>query len=175
METGKKRRFDWPALKAEWLASSETLFQFSVRKGIKNRGDFYRRAKSGDWIGAKARINEKALANVEKRVVSAMTAKYSFQSKQWKTVEGIIARELKKLIEAKPGEEIDLATMLESLTRSLERALKAQKLIHGEPTGDPSTPSAPSHGQVVELLRMMKDKDPRIIHPESIIEGEIVE
>lgn len=172
------KRFDWQALKMEWLAGSETLNAFRIRKEIVSKEHFYRMVEEHGWLAHRNRLHAAALAKVTPKIIADLSKRYYFQEKSWLTVEGIIARALKKIAAAE-----DIATVapevLESLTRTLERTLKSRKLIHGEPTGEAPADGVPepgtlNHAQIVALIQAMTQGDPRYVVPEAMREAEVV-
>lgn len=172
------KRLDWQLLKMEWLAGSETLNAFRIRKEIVNKKHFYEMIEEHGFLAHRDRLHAAALAKAAPRLIADLSRRYYFQEKQWLTVEGIIARALKKLAATEDIEKL-APEVLESLTRSLERALKSRKLVHGEPTGEAPadgvpTPGTLNHAQIVGLIQAMSQRDPRYVVPESMIEAEVV-
>lgn len=162
----------------EWARGpEESLDAFRIRKGLAS-AHFYKVVKAMDWKGTREKLKAQAVAKVESRIVTDLSKRYSFQEKQWLTVEGIVARALKKL--ALSDADNFSPEALESVTRSLERALKARKLIVGEKTGDEppaSSSGAPgtfTHAQVVGLIEAMQSRDSRIVIPEAVLDAELV-
>lgn len=173
----KTPRHDWTALMFEWARGpQESLESFRARKGLAS-ARFYEVAKAMDWKGVRDRLKTQAIAKAEKRITEDLTKRYSFQMRQWHSVEGIIARALRKLASS-TNADILAPEALESLTRSLERALKARKLIHGEPTESGQKETGEdrlSHRQVVDLLKAMAAGDARFVLPETVVDAELVE
>lgn len=164
----------------EWVRGTESLHAFGRRHKL-GPARFMAVVRAMNWRGVREKLRAQAMEKAEKRIVADLTKRYVFQEKQWLTVEGIIARAIKRI-----ASDADVASLspelLESLTRTLERTLKARKLIHGEPT--PETPGAPgsgpqagvmTHSQVVQLIQAIGGRDPRYVIPESVIDAEMVE
>jgi hypothetical protein len=182
---GKGRAHDWKGYMQEWLGTTETLHEFKVRKNIRHNTTFYKVVKEMGWVEAREKIKDKAMAKAGKAAVENLAKKYGFQHKLWCAVEGMAARILKRINtrSAKAGDDnalADAVTMseLESLTKVLERALKSQKLIAGEPTGEGAGAAQGAqitHHTVVQLIQMVESGDPSVLHPgPAAIPGEVV-
>lgn len=170
------KRHDWSALMYEWARGQETLEAFRRRHRLAT-AHFSRVVKKMNWRVLREQLRAEAIEKAQPRIVADIARRYSFQEKQWLTVEGIIARALKKIATA---DNLSLSPeLLESLTRSLERTLKARKLIVNEPTGDqsntnPNAPGTMTHSQVVELIQAINNKDPNWVIPEAVLDAEVV-
>ena len=144
---GKPTRWDYAALKAEWLQGEETLKAFAARKGITAEGTFYRKVKEYGWAEARERIRSAALAKIEATTVKKYAAEWERQMKLWTRVEDLADSIMTRREEFIDGSE------LAQLTAALDRALKSQRLIRGESTENVETKNY--HLAIVQMLKDM--------------------
>jgi len=144
-------RYDWPALKAEWLQGNESLNQFRIRKGIGNQNIFYARVSEDGWVEAKERIIRTALEKTEAAVAEKYGQEWDRQMKLWSAVEGLAGRIMTRKAESMDSNE------LAQLTAAIERALKAQRLILGQSTDNMAVKNY--HMSIVQMLKEIKGEE----------------
>jgi hypothetical protein len=171
------KRHDWDALRYEWARGTESLEAFRRRKGLASVR-FSQVVNEQNWRALREDLRAKAIKKIEPKIIDEIAQRYAFNNKQWLTIEGLLARLIKKLVTTTNAADIS-PEAIESITRSLERSLKARKLIHGEATGDTpaagaQSPGVMTHQQVVQLLQAINSKDPKFVIPEAVIDAEIV-
>lgn len=165
------KRIDWDGLKVEWLAGSETLNAFRLRKKISSTGHFYRVVEENGWEAARERIRKTAAQRTEGRLVTETV-------KNWDQYRRLMAdcraRAEKILKRTQKGDEDLTPLELQQLVASIEKLLKSESFLDGGPSERVENPATatPTHAQVVELLRMMREGDPRVVHPEAMTDEE---
>jgi hypothetical protein len=162
----RQRRHDWAALKAEWLTSKETLNTFRIRHKITSRNWFYAQVEAKGWVEDKLAIEKKALAKLGDAQADLLAQDWTRQLKLWRAVENQAAAILRRFTEEDGTPRGMDAQELTQLASALEKALKCQKLIKGEPTGDQPIMQN-FHLAVVALLEAKRRNDPSVINVDA--------
>lgn len=154
--SGARNHYDWETLFAEWISSRLSISEFhKTQKPHIERGHFFKMAKRGKWMERKARVNEKAMKDIEKHVAKQVSSEWKEHEKLWRAVEIHAAHLLRKNVgpDGKLSEAMS-PTELASLTTALERALKARKLLIGEATENiaASVKTESVHADVVAMV-----------------------
>lgn len=153
---GTGRLINWLALKADFIQSNETLFQFLQRHGIKNEQWFYRMARKYGFREAQEASRIKAVEKVSDSTARKYAVEWERQMKLWRAVESVAARILNEMAEKRP-QRMD-ASKLANLTAALERALKSQRLVLGESTENVN--SRNYHMAIVQALKDVESGQP---------------
>lgn len=164
-------KYDWPALEAEWLqCPEETLDSFRVRKGVPNATHFYKRARQFKWAEKKAEIIARARKKIMTRTANAVAERWGDYTKLWSAVKFQAAAILKSTRDAE-GNIIPLDPQkLSQLSNAIETALKSEKLIAGESTGDGMSFNGDINVLVTEHIQSKKN-EPGVfdVKPEEIL------
>lgn len=172
------KSIDWDKERAEWLAGSETLNQFRLRKGFSAKW-FYHKVEQLDWEGARQRIAKKALQKIETAGANSIAKEFENNERLWRAVEAQAARILNQQIKDQNLDPVALA----ALSQAIERALKNRRLILGQSTENKRVEGEISNthtGQIdvrhamVDLMDRFRRRDPSIIDPLAL-EGEATE
>lgn len=148
-------KYDWEALKLEWLQGSETLNHFRIRHGISKA--FFNKIEELHWVDDKLAIQRKAMEIAQRKIAEKKGkdwAKYS------KISDDVVAVAQKMLDDTKdPDGNIQQPiepSELRAVAEAVEVALKNDRLIHGEPTGDEGK-TVNIHLQVVQVIKALKN------------------
>lgn len=153
-----KTKIDWPALKAEFLASQDNPHSFMKRKKLLGKmaiPTFYKIVSEQKWLEDRADINQKALDNTKRSLVEQKTKEWDRQIKLWHAVEGIAAKIMSMRANTMDGGE------LAQLSSALERALKSQRLILGE-----STENISEKSMSLRVLKIVEQVEGNASEPE---------
>lgn len=130
----KSKTYDWPAMKAEWISSNETLNQFRIRKGMSAEW-FYKVVRKQKWVEEKNKIKYKAIENYQEKAVQDQVDKWEkyrgIQSKLLKCVESVLDSVMDENGEVKgdlPPEEI------RRLSAAFKELTQNQSFMDGGPT-----------------------------------------
>lgn len=159
-----KRKFDWNRLKLEYMTSDISLNALLEKYKIASGRNFQKQTKG--WIEERKKLHQEITDRVKAQLVEAKSEQWKDQINLWKAVQGEAARILKQHIEAeKPLEPRELA----SLTVAIEKALKGQMLIIGEPTERIEERSL--HLQLIQINKRIEKGDDLKEIPFKIREG----
>lgn len=147
-------RYDWDALKLEFLQGNESLNEFRLRHKL-NKNNFYGRA--GAWPDERAAVRAKALGQVQEK----MSDKLAHHWEQYTRLFDAIKVHAAMILQSKKNEKGEPVPMdpldLSRVASSLESALKGDRLIYGEPTEITKETGFPNvHIQTVQLLEAIE-------------------
>lgn len=126
-------KYDWDALKTEWISTNKSLNQFREEKGI-GSSTFYQNISREEWEAARKKVNDRALEKTIERTSTQIAKKWADYSKLWNAVKTQAAHIL-KATQRPDGKVVPLRTgQLVQLTMAIETALKSERLIDGEST-----------------------------------------
>lgn len=133
-----KKRYDWEALKREWLAGDpkESLNAFRERHGIVNDKNFAKHVKAGKWTEARREIQAKATQEVADNLVGAKVEEFERQIKLMGAIENHVAHLLKRHMspDGKIISDID-PFELKALAEIVSKSVVTRKQIKGDPVG----------------------------------------
>lgn len=148
----KKRKIDWNKIKLAYMSSDDSVNAVLDRDKV-TRGRHVSRQTKG-WVEERKKLHQRILEKIKTQIVNTNVKQWESQTKLWKAVEGQAAQILKRHIETdKPLKPQELA----SLTVAIEKALKGQKLIIGEPTETIEQRSL--HLQLIQISKRIEHGD----------------
>lgn len=149
-----KAHRDWDALRMEFLQSKETLNQFKIRHQIKNSQWFYKKARA--WNQERANL----VSNAQKKVIKHAERELAENWKGYIDLLGGLKAQIAKIIsdsldaDGRVIQPIE-PSQLKDIAHTIEKALKSEKLVLGEPTEITEDKSETKHVQVVQVLQML--------------------
>lgn len=160
-----RKFYDWPKLKAEFLASKESAAQFMVRKRLGS--GFYKHG--GTWTAERAEILKAAEAKMGLKLTDALVERWS----RYRVLLDDCLTQAQGLAKKKKPS----ASQLNQLANAIDRLLKSDSLLHGQPTEivKGTGPAHVTHQMLVDLIKAVEAKDPRVVLPETIIDAVIVD
>jgi hypothetical protein len=152
-----KKSVNWPAMKAEFMSWEGSLDAFRKHKGIVNAGNFYQKARKFRFAEDRQEIANKSLIKVQKHHIAKYAAHWKKQFKLWEKVEDAADNILTRKQDKIEADELSL------LSNAIEKALKSQKLILGEKTGD-ETGNVNIHLAIANFVEAQKNehKPPKV-------------
>lgn len=132
----KAKRYDWNALKREFLASKETPNAFRLRHGIYGEARFYKTIKKAKWVEERREIESRATQEVADSLVQGKVEQFERQIKLFNAIENHVAHLLKKHVspEGRIISDID-PQELKALAEIVNKSVTTRKQIMGEPVG----------------------------------------
>jgi len=127
-------KYDWEALKAEWLQSNESLNQFRIRKKIGNAKSFYHHTNVDQWTDLKKKI----ATQVTKKIVDKQVKQNVIDwSKYEKAQDGIMAQIYALINKTTKDGKVDKAMPardVAQLSQALNNLSKNKSFMNGGPT-----------------------------------------
>ena len=150
-----KRRYDWFALKTEFLHSGETLNAFRKRKEI-HRDSLYLRARRENWMALRDQLRAKAAVRVISSAEDALVEKWTEYIDLWQGVKQHAAALL-----AQPA---ITASDLKALMQAIDITLKDERLIRGQSTANVSSLNV----HAIVLKDLQENKNSFAVTPEEL-------
>lgn len=151
----RTHKYNWGALKNEWLksyeATGETLNKFRIRKGI-SETSFYRKTAKEKWAEEGQRMKNRITQRIETQLVNEALARWQ---KEIRITDGIEDQVEFILQELRQNEKVANAlepSHLLALATTIEKCLKTKKLAHGESTGDEPQAQANVHAAIIQVI-----------------------
>ena len=160
-----QKKYDWPKLKAEFLASKESAAQFKVRKNL--GGQFYKYGR--EWTAERAEILRRAEERMGIKIEDALVERWS----RYRALLDDCMTQAQGLAKKKKP----TASQLNQLANAIDRLLKSDSLLHGQPTEivKKDEPATVTHQMLVDLIKAVNAKDPRVVLPETIVDAELAD
>ena len=119
----------------------------------------------------KEKMKQRAIQRAIKSGEKDLTQKYQNQMKLWQAVEVQAAAIMRRTL----GQTGQIEKLLEpselaSLSQAIERALKGQRLIRGESTGESPQSTNNYHVAIVEILEKLERGDPDLVLDAGAVE-----
>lgn len=129
-----RAKYDWNALKIEWLQTNESPFAFQRRKGIKNDTKFYKHVNEDGWWEARDEINKRAVEIAQDKLVKITAKKWGDYKQLFNAGKSQAAKILSDTV--KDGKMVRTLTTLElsQLVGAVDKMLKAESFMEGGPT-----------------------------------------
>lgn len=156
-------RHDWPGLKAKFMAWEGTAKSFAKANKITAAADFYRRIKSERWQEERAEVAQKALLIAKEGISYSMAAR-------WIRYRELIDRCLTQVEKVANTKKKVTPQQLAALGTAIDKFIKADSFLHGGPTErvDDRREKGVTHADIVAIIHAVQNKDPRLVHPETI-------
>jgi len=156
----------WDKVRADFISSDLTITEVAQKHSITNIDYLWKIAKRGHWKEMRDEIRKGALEKYKEKAKGDIARKWESQEKLWKAVE-IQAASILKSTQSDDGKTISPLDPkeLSALTQSLERALKCQKLLSGESTGDGININAENIS--LQVLNLIEQKEKEVLEQDE--------
>jgi hypothetical protein len=167
-------RYNWPALKAEWIKQSVetgiTLNRFRNEKRIGNKIIFYNHVEEEGWIEERDKIIAKAWDKSEAKLVDKTVENLDLQGRIYDAGEKQVAFWLQQNVkDGKIMSPLDPQAVAAAMLAAY-RALQAKRLMAGKSTGITENRSLIVRA-LVELQGEVKANNPAVLNSTHTIPG----